>query len=181
MSQEDVPGCGVSKHDTLACGVWAEHDDGSLLFVEANEGGRVIYSLFDMDKEPVTEYRDAMATGAFQRQFSFSFSKSDKWIWHNRTPFPWDKIISAGGRDGVRHADVEDTLTEAERIRRSRMRHRDNATQRARRARDINDERPVDLEEIATRVETTMGKAGDAIVDKIQKVIATLKPGRGKR
>ena len=48
MSTQDVPGHGSASNDTLAMGVWGEHNDGSLLFVESTEGGRVIYSIFDM-------------------------------------------------------------------------------------------------------------------------------------
>jgi hypothetical protein len=60
MSTQDVPGHGSAKSDTLAMGVWGEHNDGSLLFVESTEGGRVIYSIFDMAQMPIVEYRDAM-------------------------------------------------------------------------------------------------------------------------
>src|SRR5437762_12981828 len=104
MSTRDVPGYRAENHDELAMGCWAEHEDGSMIFVESTEGGRVIYSIFDMEKQPITEYRDAMAEGAFKRQFSYD-GKSDPWTWHDKTPFPWDRIIKAGSRDGARIAD----------------------------------------------------------------------------
>ena len=188
MSTNDVPGYRAENRDELALGAWGEHDDGSLVLVESTEGGRVIYSIFDMSREPVVEFRDAMAEGAFKRQFSWSprdGTMKDKWTWRDKTNFPWDRIIKAGSRDGARIADVEEHLSEAERIRRRRQRFRgveeDNAAQRARRARDLNEGHEVDLREIEARIERTMGKAGQAIVDKIQRALGALKPGKGKR
>jgi hypothetical protein len=191
MSTNDVPGYKSSNRDELAMGCWAEHEDGSLIFVESTEGGRAVYSMFDMEKKPVIEYRDAMAIGAFKKMFSFD-GRNEKWTWHDKTPFPWDRIIKAGGRDGTRYADVEDHLTEAERIRRKRrslrvVRDEDDADEestavdRVRRSREINEGREVDPYEIEARIERTMGKAGNAIVSRIQKALAGLKPGKGKR
>lgn len=39
MSTNDVPGANPVNKDILAAGCWAEHADGSLLFVKGNEGG----------------------------------------------------------------------------------------------------------------------------------------------
>lgn len=128
MSTNDVPGAKVANNDELAMGCWAEHDDGSMLFVESTESDRVIYSIFDMDKEPIIEYRDAMPERMFKSQFSWNPSNpaSVKWTWHDKTPFPWDRVIKAGVADGPRHASAEDTLTAAERVAKSlRLRGRE--------------------------------------------------------
>lgn len=75
MSTNDVPGAIENNHDELAMGCWAEHEDGSLLFVESTEGGRVIYSIFNMSVEPIVEYRDAMPLRGFEDLFSWSRKK----------------------------------------------------------------------------------------------------------
>lgn len=48
MSTNDVPGANPKNADVLAMGCWAEHEDGSLIFVESVEGGTVVYSIFDI-------------------------------------------------------------------------------------------------------------------------------------
>ncbi len=116
MSTADVPGSKASNNDKLAMGCWAEHDDGSMIFVESTEGDRVIYSVFDMAKAPIVEYRDAMPTAGFNTQFSYGTKSKEKWTWHDKTPFPWDKVIKAGARDGQRFASAEDQLNAAERV-----------------------------------------------------------------
>lgn len=166
MSTNDVPGYKPENRDELAMGCWAEHNDGSLIFVESTEGGRCVYSIFDLSKKPVTEYRDAMAVGAFKAQFSWEpgNKKSERWTWHDKTAFPWDRIIQAGARDGARYADVEEQLTAAERVRRSREIHRG---------------RPVDPYELEARVDQ-LGEKADGIIRRIQRAIASLPTGKGK-
>ena len=53
MSTTDVPGANPANRDELGVGSWAEHADGSLIFVESTEGDRVVYSMFDVSAEPV--------------------------------------------------------------------------------------------------------------------------------
>ena len=122
MSTNDVPGYKDENNDELAMGSWAEHDDGSLILVESTEGDRVVYSVFDMSTTPITEYRDAMPTKDFEKQFSWDpkSKKGIKWTWHDKTAFPWDRIIKNGAKDGLRHASAEDLLTAAERVAKSR-------------------------------------------------------------
>jgi hypothetical protein len=115
MSTNDVPGYKTENNDELACGCWAEHEDGSLIFVESTEDNRVIYSIFDMAKLPPVEYRDAMAQVAFEKAFSYE-TGSDTWTWHDKTPFPWDRVIKAGAQDGGRPAFAEHQLNAAEKI-----------------------------------------------------------------
>lgn len=116
MSTNDVPGHNPANRDELAMGCWAEHEDGSLLFVESNEANRVVYSMFDMARKPPVEYRDAMAEVAFKKAFSWKDEDDEKWTWHDKTPFPWDRVIRAGASDGTRPAFAEHQMTAAERV-----------------------------------------------------------------
>lgn len=116
MSTADVPGSKSFNNDQLSMGCWAEHADGSLILVESTEGDRVIYSVFDMAKTPIVEYRDAMPTNGFNDQFSYGKKSPEKWTWHDKTPFPWDKVIKAGASDGQRFASAADQLNAAERV-----------------------------------------------------------------
>ena len=87
MSTEDVPGHNPANRDRLAMGCWAEHKDGSLVHVESVEGGQVVFLIFQVAPE-VVEYRHAMDEEGFKTQFS-----GDRWIWHDKTPFPWDRVM----------------------------------------------------------------------------------------
>lgn len=124
VSTNDVPGASSVHNDELAMGCWAEHEDGSLIFVESTENSRVIYSMFDVTSDPITEYRDSMPEQGFKKAFSYTAGTSDiPWTWHDKTPFPWDRIISLGARDGVRHAHADDLISAAEKVARSRKLH----------------------------------------------------------
>lgn len=129
MSTNDVPGKNPSNNDVLAMGCWAESSDGSLIFVESFENGRVIYSMFDAATDPVTEYRDALPEKDFKAAFSWQADRSTlkdtkasgvptdiKWTWHDKTPFPWDRVIKKGARDGLRYASAADHLSDARRV-----------------------------------------------------------------
>lgn len=140
MSTNDVPGARAANRDELAMGCWAEHEDGSLLFVESTEAGRVVYSLFDLARTPPIEYRDAMPENGFKKAFSWDERRSStainddnfddddiddgasksvpmlKWTWHDKTPFPWDRVIKSGISDGPRFASAADVKSSAERI-----------------------------------------------------------------
>jgi hypothetical protein len=118
MSTNDVPGAKSINNDTLHMGCWAEHEDGSLIFVEANEGGKVVYSIFDMQEEPIIEYRDAMLEKDFKPQFSWNGSNI-KWTWHDKTPFPWDRIIKHGAKDGMKFPSAYAQLSAAARVAKS--------------------------------------------------------------
>lgn len=163
MGTHDVPSHKSAAADELMMGCWSEHKDGSLILVESTEGGRVVYSIFDMEKSPIVEYRDAMAEGAFKVAFSWDPKdpNSQKWLWHNRTLFPWDRIIKAGGKDGVKHASADEQLNAAERVRRSREIHRGE---------------PVDTEAAKRKVDTLAGKA-KSILKRLQEAISNLPPG----
>src|SRR5258707_185740 len=115
MSTHDVPGSNPANNDELGMGCWAEHDDGSLVFVESTEGDRVIYSMFDMARTPPVEYRDAMAQPVFEKTFGRE-SDAGPWTWHDKTLFPWDRVIKAGFPDGARSPSAEHTMTAAQRV-----------------------------------------------------------------
>lgn len=121
MSTNDVPGAKPGNRDELATGCWAEHEDGSMIFVESTEGGSVVFSMFDTRTEPLTEYRHRMPERGFKTQFSWKPDDpdSEQWTWHDKTPFPWDRIIKEGARPGMRHPSADDTLSAAERVARS--------------------------------------------------------------
>lgn len=117
MSTHDVPGTDPKHKDQLAMGCWAEHDDGSMILVEGTEKKRVIYSIFDLsDPDHPIKYFDAMKEKDFKKQFSFNAGSSkEKWTWHDKTPFPWDRIIKKGAKDGLQPQALEH-LTAAKRI-----------------------------------------------------------------
>lgn len=121
MATNDVPGARKSNRDELASGCWAEHQDGSLIFVEGAENGRVIYSVFDFtDSDNPIEYRDAMKERDFKKSYSWKPGKKDKWTWHDKTAFPWDKVIELGVKDGVRYPSADKLISAAARVAESR-------------------------------------------------------------
>lgn len=129
MSTNDVPGAKKENQDELGVGDWAEADGGqSLIFVKSAENDRVIYEVYDLSHEPVLQYTDAMKIEDFKKQFTWDPKsrrgslRSIRWTWHDKRPFPWDKVIKAGARDGARFASAEDELENAEKIQKSRER-----------------------------------------------------------
>lgn len=168
MSTNDVPGACPEHRDKLAMGCWAEHEDGSLIFVESTEGGRVIYSIFNMAVTPPVEYRDAMPQKGFEDHFSYTPNKKKGkkpigdvvWTWHDKTPFPWDKVMDAGVKDGVRHVNVEDQL---------------NAALRVAHARNlINQGKPINTDKLKSFMDQ-MGVKGRTVMNKIQRAIQELR------
>ena len=118
MSTNDVPGANPSNGDVLKMGCWAEHEDGSLIFVKSTEGGRVIYEMFDRSRDPIIVFNDAMLEDIFKTKFTYDPNnpKGDKWKWHDKTPFPWNNVIKAGARDGLTYASASDQLVAAVRV-----------------------------------------------------------------
>lgn len=164
MSTNDVPGARAANNDELGLGCWAEHEDGTLLFVESTEADRVIYSVFDTRKNPPMEFRDAMPEDGFKKHFSWDPNSKDddqiKWTWHDKTPFPWDRIIEEGIPEGVRHASAQHLLTAAEKVAEKR---------------DLIG-KSVDEDDIKSRLsKTIVGRVGRAVVSGIQSAISELK------
>jgi hypothetical protein len=113
MSTSDVPGANPANGDDLAAGCWAEHSDGSLMVVQNTENDAVVYLLMDTTRDPPDVYIDRMPEGDFKRQYT-----RRGWTWHDKTPFPWQRVIRST-RPG--RVDVpENSRTEAERIAQSR-------------------------------------------------------------
>lgn len=115
MSTNDVPGANPANADRLANGCWAEHEDGSLLLVKGNEGGQVIYELYDVAQDPPVYYQDAMREAAFKSAFSWPTSQ-EKWTWHDKTPFPWNRVMKTFDKPRPVHADVHDQMSAAARV-----------------------------------------------------------------
>jgi len=123
MATNDVPGAVASNQDDLHVGCWAEHPDGSLLFVEGTEGGTIVYLVFDMSQKPPVQYRDGMPEKGFKDHFQWINKKArsgDKWIWHDKTDFPWNKVIKQGAKDGVDYVCADDLISAAQRVAESR-------------------------------------------------------------
>lgn len=116
MSTSDVPGSNPANGDELKTGCWCEHKDGSRLFVEGMEGGLVTYSMFDLSRRPVIEYRDRMAEADFRQRFAPDQKANRVWTWHDKTPFPWDDVIKQGAQGGARLAGAADQITLARQI-----------------------------------------------------------------
>ena len=117
MATNDVPGAVAAHKDTLHIGCWAEHADGSLIFVKGVEGGRVVYEIYDLaGTEPVV-YSDAMQEAAFKKVFSFPpvGTSAEKWTWHDKTEFPWDRVMKSVQRP-VPAMMAEQTLSAAQRV-----------------------------------------------------------------
>ena len=153
MSTNDVPGANPANNDDLKMGCWATHDDGSVLFVESTEGGRVVYSMFDTSFDPVQEYRDTMS----EKGFKDAFTKTG-WTWHDKTPMDWDLVIKAGAKDGHRYTSADDHISAAERIAKSRKLRQ-------------NEFSAGKWKHLTERV----GRKGAVIVDKIQRAIEELR------
>lgn len=118
MSTQDVPGANPCHQDELAAGCWAEHDDGSLLFVKGTENDQVVYELYDVVQDPPVYYQDAMRLSEFEKSFSHpptGVSDVD-WTWHDKTPFPWSRVMKSFDKPVPLAADVHDTLSAAQRV-----------------------------------------------------------------
>lgn len=118
MATHDVPGANPANADELAALNWAEHKDGTLLFVKGTEGGKIVFDIFDLAREPVMYYTDAMPELRFKKYFNHgpAGTRKDEWTWHDKTTFPWDRVMKRLGRPQPQHADVADQLTAAERV-----------------------------------------------------------------
>lgn len=160
MATEDVPGANPKNADVLHSGCWAEHPDGSLLFVKGTEQQQVVYELYDLSQDPPVYYQDAMREDAFKPAFSYppTGTSSEKWTWHDKTAFPWSRVMKTFDKPRPMHADVHDTLSAAARVAQSlRLRAQRLAP-----------------EEIGHMAEQTVPNGGRSIVERIQKAIGVL-------
>lgn len=144
MATNDVPGYKPENRDVLGMGAWAEAEDGSLIFVEGVEAARVVYAMFDLAATPPVQFRDAMNEWDFKKAYSWEpdadpeealpadapkRSKKAKkdavaliqtakvcWTWHDKTPFPWDRVMKGGAKPGLEYASAEGQLNAARRV-----------------------------------------------------------------
>ena len=118
MATQDVPGANAANADVLASGCWAEHADGSLLFVKGTENQQVVYELYDIAQNPPVYYQDAMREDAFKKAFSYPpvGNSAEKWKWHDKSAFPWSRVMKTFDKPRPQHADVHDTLSAAARV-----------------------------------------------------------------
>lgn len=174
MSTNDVPGAVAANNDKLRQGCWAEHSDGSLIYVYDTEVDNVIYSMFDLSLNPVMEYRHRMPVGDFEKAFSCSRAdihkpvtvggktiKKELWTWHDKTPFPWDRIIKSGLQSVPKIAMAEEQISAAQRVARDlRLR---GATLKDGEVDHMQDqERPKDT---SSDIIARLGKAFDAFMN----------------
>lgn len=118
MASVDCPGANPVNKDVLAAGAWAEHQDGSLLFVKGNEAGSVVYELYDVVQDPPVYYQDAMREDAFKKAYSHPpvGTSPEKWTWHDKTPFPWSRVMKFVDKPRPSYADAHDQLSAAARV-----------------------------------------------------------------
>lgn len=160
MATNDVPGANAVNKDILGAGAWAEHKDGSLIFVKGHEKNMVVFEIYDSAADPIVFYQDAMNESDFKKQFSVpptGISK-DHWTWHDKTPFPWDRVMKTVKRPVPTHADVGEQLSAAARV-------GEALKLRAQR---------LAPEDVETRVPRTVPKGGAAIRDRIQRALDPL-------
>jgi len=157
MSTPDVPGANDLNHDELSKGCWAEHSDGSLILVEGfkRDQDKVVYSVFDVSVEPSIEYRDSMPEQGFKSLYSRA-----GWTWHDKTEFPWDRVMSEF-KYGVRLPSAGDYATEAERIAKRRGMHRSEL---------YSDDSRID-EPFRVDEDAIVRSVASRIIDRIQKAL----------
>ncbi len=176
MATHDVPGAVGVHNDELGMGCWAEHEDGSLIFVQSTEGGRVVYQMFDLSVDPITEYRDAMPEKGFKEFFSWNPKKKDsiKWKWHDKTPFPWERVIKAGARDGHHFASAHDQLSAAAKVANSIDKKRGKG-KKGKKGKKMKKQKvnPVAYEHLME--EEVKGPLRNRIIDKVQGAINKLR------
>ena len=117
MATHDVPGANPRNLDSLDMGCWAEDKTGeSYVLVVGRESGRVIYQMYDLASGMF--YPDAMIEYEFKKFFSVPpTGKSDVvWTWHDKTPFPWDQVMSRFKRPAPQHSDPLDQISAAARV-----------------------------------------------------------------
>lgn len=122
MATNDVPGAKVHNNDKLARGCWAEHEDGSMIYVkDIDENGRVIFDIYELaDADHPTFYPHALSKKDFEETFSYDPKKIGvanlKWVWHNRTPMPWERVMRIFDTPVPALVNAVDTISAAKRV-----------------------------------------------------------------
>lgn len=165
MATNDVPGNNPANADVLAAGCWAEHEDKSLLYVKGTENNQVVYELYDMAQSPPVYYQDAMREDAFKKAFTYGpkGTSKEKWTWHDKSVFPWNKVMKTFDKPTPSYADVHDNLSAAARVAESLRLRAQNLTP----------------EDVTPKTEQVLpkGSSGKVIIDRIQRAIGVLLGG----
>jgi len=167
MSTYDVPGHNPMNNDELTPGCWAEHEDGSMIFVEGIESGKVIYSMFDLETDPPMEYRDAMPEKGFKKHFSWdpNNKNSEPWLWKDKTSFPWDTVMGIF-KDGTKFPSALDQINAAKRV----------ADAMVIKGKKIEEDSIANrLRNFNAKSKVVVGRKGKVIMDKIQRAIGELR------
>jgi len=119
MSTNAVPGANPVNKEYLDRGAWAEDkDQTSLVHVIGKEAGSIVFQIYDLSEDPIIFYQDAMIESEFKNFFSVPpVGTSDVvWTWHDKTDFPFDRVMKRFSSKASHHADVKDQLSVAQRI-----------------------------------------------------------------
>ncbi len=119
MSTNDVPGANPVNKDYLDRGAWAEDkDQTSLVHVIGKEAGSVVFQLYDLDENPIIFYQNAMIESEFKDFFSVPpvGTSEVEWTWHDKTDFPFDRVMKRFSSKASYHADVQEQMSAAKRI-----------------------------------------------------------------
>lgn len=159
MATNDVPGANKANQDKLKAGCWAEHEDGSLIYVKGTEADQVIYEIYDVATEPPVSYTDAMPRAGFMKQFSVPPVGTSRipWTWHDKTPFPWDRVMKDLKRPSPTVSRAKDLLSAAARV----------ASSLSLRARKVTDDSIRHMDEAP-------GRRGRAVLDRIADALEQL-------
>ena len=159
MATHDVPGANPANRDLLHDRCWAEHTDGSLVLVEGVEGDKVIYQMFDTKNR--FRFMDATPTDAFKKLFSVPHTGVSKveWTWHDKTTFPWDRVMSVFQRPIPEPMDAEQQLTAAQQVAERLKLHAERLTEDMVRAR---------TDEPARKGAAVLDKIADALTSVVE-------------
>lgn len=119
MSTNAVPGANPKNRDYLERGAWAEDkDQTSLVHVIGREDGSIVFQIYDLSEDPIIFYQNALIESEFKTFFSVPpVGTSDvTWTWHDKTDFPFDRVMKRFSSKASYHADVKDQLSVAQRI-----------------------------------------------------------------
>lgn len=119
MATNDVPGANPVNKDELHAGCWAEHPDGSLIFVLSGENDRIVFQIYDLNQAHPMYYQSALRIADFKTKFSYPpiGQSAEKWTWHDKTAFPWDRVIKAiPDQPTPQYANAADNLSAAARV-----------------------------------------------------------------
>lgn len=118
MSTLSVPGHNPQNKDKLSIGCWAEHEDGSMIFVKGiDENDTVVFEMYDLsDLDHPVYYPHALSLVDFEKSFSFDPKKKNgkpnlKWTWHDKTPFDWSRVMRVIQRPLPVSANIQDQVS----------------------------------------------------------------------